>query len=199
MERKEASFKIHNSPARQDTGRAGSTRFKGYFWSFVLRPLSTWLNPSSLASWRPIEENLSLPHRLQDLVYSNIPLKKAKLRLGPIISFLLVTYRTVMKQTHAGLKWHNHSPIFNNFSLLSGNIPFSFPQWKSRGVNILKDMYGDSGLRAFNDLHAEYDLPGSSFFFYLQLRSAMRACGVPWGLTLPTHPLQTFISRSCTA
>lgn len=34
-----------------------------------------------------------------------------------------------------------------------------------------------------------FDLSGSSFFFYMQLRLAMRAYGVPWGAALPTHPL----------
>uniref|UniRef100_A0A3Q3MY16 Reverse transcriptase domain-containing protein n=1 Tax=Labrus bergylta TaxID=56723 RepID=A0A3Q3MY16_9LABR len=120
--------------------------FKVYFWSFVLRPLSTWSNPSSSVAWRPIEENISLPHRLQDLVYSDMPLKKAKLRLGPIISFLLTTCRTVMRHVHSDLMWHNHSPIFNNFSLLTGNIPFSFPCWRSRGIHVLKDLNNNNGL-----------------------------------------------------
>lgn len=57
-------------------------KFKIYFWSFVLRPLSIWCNPNSSVSWRPIEENLSPPLRLQDLVYSTKPLKKARLCLG---------------------------------------------------------------------------------------------------------------------
>lgn len=30
---------------------------------------------------------------------------------------------------------------------------------------------------------------GKSFFFYLQLRAAMKAYGVPWGVPLLTHPL----------
>lgn len=98
-----------------------------------------------------------------------------------------------MKHVRVDFNWHNHSPIFNNFSLLTGNIPFSFPHWKNRGVNVLKDLYGDSGLRAFN-LQAEYDLPGSSFFFYMQLRSAMRAYCVPWGSALPTHPLHKLLA-----
>lgn len=98
---------------------------KIYFWSYVLRPLSTWLNPSSSVSWRPNEENIALPLRLQDLVYANIPLKKAKLRLDPVISFLLTSYRTVMKHVGTDYKWHNHTPIFNNFSLLTGNMYFS--------------------------------------------------------------------------
>lgn len=168
--------------------------FKIYSWSYVLRPLSTWFDPSSAVSWRPVEENIALPHRLQDLVYANIPLKKAKLRLGPVISFLLASYRTAMRHVGADHKWHNHTPIFNNFSLLTGNMPFSFPHWKNRGVNILKDLFNVHGLRAFNDLQVEFGLPGSSFFFYMQLRSAMRAYGVPWGVALPTHPLRKLLA-----
>lgn len=36
-----------------------------------------------------------------------------------------------------------------------------------------------------NDLH----LPDSSFSFYLQLPSAMKAYAVPWTVRLPSHPL----------
>lgn len=112
---------------------------------------------------------------------------------GPIISFLLISYRTVM--THVGIdyKRHNHTPIFNNFSFLTGNMPFSLPHWKNRGVNTLKDLYNVHGLPAFNNLQAKFDVPSISFFFYMQLRPAMRAYGVPWGAALPTHPLRKLL------
>lgn len=55
------------------------TIFEHYFWSFVLRPLSDWLNPDSAACWKPIESYLASPHRLVDLIYSNVPLKQGKL------------------------------------------------------------------------------------------------------------------------
>jgi len=61
-------------------------------------------------------------------------------------------------------------------------------------VNVLKDLYSVHGLRAFNDLQAEFDLPHSSFFFYLQLRSAMGVYGLPWGTDLPTHPLRNLLA-----
>lgn len=125
---------------------------------------------------------------LPDLVYANVPLKKAELCLGPIISFLLISYRTVMTHVGTDYKWHNHTPIFNNLSFLTGNMPFSLPHWKNRGVNILIDLYNVHGLRAFNNLQAEFDVLSISFFLYMQ--SAMRAYGVPWGAALPTHPLR---------
>ncbi len=65
-------------------------------------------------------------------MYSNIPLKKIKKDIGPLISFLLVTSRIVMKHARIDLKWHKHSPIFNNFALLIGNAPVSFLQWKDK-------------------------------------------------------------------
>ncbi len=127
-------------------------------------------------------------------MYSNIPLKKIKKDLGPLISFLLVTSRIVMKHARIDLKWHKHSPIFSNFALLIGNAPVSFPQWKDKEVHILTYLYDDNGLRAFNDLQAEYGLPAKSFFSYLQLRSSLKAYGVPWGVPLLTHPLHKLLA-----
>lgn len=117
-----------------------------YFWSFVLRPLSVWFNSEYSVSWKVIEENLSQSYTLQDLVYSNIPLKEAKSHLGPIISYLLRTCHTVMNHAKVDLKWHKHSPVFNIFSLLIGKKPFSFPLWRKKGVNVFNDLFDEDGL-----------------------------------------------------
>lgn len=175
-------------------GGLGLPNFKMYFWSFVLRPLYVWLNSSVSVSWKSIEENISQPYRLQDLIFSNIPPKAARTHLGPIISYLLRTCNTVMNHTKVDLKWHNHSPIFNNFSLLVGKKPISFSLWRDKGVHTFNNLFNVDGLRAFSDIRAQYDLPGTSFFFYLQLRSAMKAYGVPWGVPLLTHPLKKLLA-----
>ena len=62
-----------------------------------------------------------------------------------------------------------------------------FPKRDEKGVHTLQDIVGMQGLREFQDLQRSYNLPGTSFFFYLQLRASMRAYGVPWDLN--THPL----------
>lgn len=98
---------------------------------------------------------MSQPHRLQDLMYSNIPPIDAKKSLGPLVAFLLITVKQHVK---VDLKWHKHSPLFNICSLLIGTAPSSFPQWMDRGVYVLQDLYDDNGVRAFNDLQAEYGL-----------------------------------------
>lgn len=143
--------------------------FKYYFWSFVLRPLSTWLNPDAFVSWKPIEENIALPRRLEDLVFSNMLLKESKLYLGPIISFELSTWCIAEKETKTNLKWHLDTPIFNNCLLLTGWVPFS-STWPSKKVQKLADIFNENGLRSFNDIRSTFNLPGSSFFLYLQLQ-----------------------------
>lgn len=166
---------------------------KFYFRAFVLRPLSTWLNPEVEVSWKPIEENLASPHRLEDLIYSNIPLKQSKLHLGPIISFPLSTWRTTEKKCKTILKWHLNSPVFNNCFLVTWVAPFSSSTWTCKGVHKLADIFNEKGLRSFNDIRASYDLPGSSFFLYLQLRSSLKAYGVPWNEPLKTHQLHSVL------
>ena len=127
---------------------------------------------------------MASPHRLQDLLCSNLSLKCSKSKLGPVMPFLLSTWQKVEKATYSQLKWHTHSPIFHNFALLTGGAPFTFPQWSNRGIHTLSDICDKKGLRAFDDLRTSFDLPGTSLFLYLQLRSSMRAYGVPWA-----HPL----------
>lgn len=68
--------------------------FRHYFLSFILRPLADWLNPDSVTFWKPI----AITHRLEDLIYSAVPLKQAKLRLSPIMSYLLSIWRLAEKE-----------------------------------------------------------------------------------------------------
>ncbi len=55
--------------------------------------------------------------------------------------------------------------------------------------NTLENIYDERGLRTFRDLQSCYNLPGFSCFFYLQLRSSLKAYGVPWDRTLTSHPI----------
>ena len=60
--------------------------------------------------------------------------------------------------------WTHNSCIFQLSAVCirskRDDAPSSFPQWMDRGVYVLQDFYDDNGLRAFNDLQAEYSLPG---------------------------------------
>ncbi len=150
---------------RQEDGLA-VPNFNLYFWSYVRRPVLVWLNPDSLVSWQAIEENLASPRHLQDLVYSNLPPKYSRSKLGPILFFLLSTCQSVENATHTQLIWCTHIPIFHNFSPLTREVPFSSPQWSDKGIHTLSDICNEKGLRTFNDLQISFNLPGFSFFLY---------------------------------
>ena len=52
---------------------------------------------------------------------------------------------------------------------------------------ILNDIIGTHGLYSFQELCNLFSIPGTSYFLYLRLRSALRAYGVPWNTQLKNH------------
>ncbi len=183
-----------NAAARQTRRWISCPKFQFVFLVICAVSVLVWLNPDSLVSWQAIEENLASPRRLQDLVYSNLPPKYSRSKLGPISSFLLSTCQSVENATHTQLIWRTHTPIFHNVSPLTGGVPFSSPQWSDKGIHTLSDICNEKGLRTFNDLQISSNLPGFSFFLYLELRSSMGAYGVPWGQRLYLHDLHILLN-----
>ena len=64
-----------------------------------------------------------------------------------------------------------------------------FPLWYNYNIRTLSDIYGEDGLLAFQDIRDKFTLGNSSFFFYLQLRTALKAHGAPIDTKLSIHPL----------
>ena len=102
------------------SGGLGFPNFQFYFWSSTLRPLHTWLNLAAQVAWCSLEENRVKPHRLHDLIYSNIPIKTCKSKFGSLISHLVATWRTAESHYSTQLQFHPHLPLFNHFSLCLG-------------------------------------------------------------------------------
>lgn len=124
-----------------------------YLMPYVLCPLSVWLDPIALVSWRTIQENLALPHRLQDLVYSNVLyLQTIQAGLCSVFTFINLA---PCKEKATPSQWHVHSPIFHNFAYW-----WSFFLFSPSGVKEVSVLCQIARKKSFI-------LPGSSFFFYL--------------------------------
>lgn len=177
---------------RRLDGGLAVPNFKLYFWSFSLRPLINWFNPKAVVSWHVIEEPTSP-------TFTNISIKQCQLRFGPLISHVIQIWRNSQKSCDILCPWHLESPIFNNNQILIGQRPITFSQWEKKGIHTLGGVNSDTGLRSFQDLKDCYDLPGSSFFFYLQLRAALKAYGVPWGQPLKQHPFYKLVTNRGTS
>nr|XP_055061237.1 uncharacterized protein LOC129444531 [Misgurnus anguillicaudatus] len=190
--KKKPGIKASTLQRHRSSGGVNLPNFECYSWCFVLRSFAIWSNPETLVSWRPIEERLVQPYCLSNFVYSNIPHNIIKRDFGPIISYLLMIWYKVNRFAKISKNFFAQSPIFNNHSLLIENKPIVFPKWSNRGVCVFRDIIGEQGLRAFHDLERSYNLTGT-FYFYLQLRAAMRAQGVPWGIEFENHPLHVIV------
>lgn len=162
--------------------------FDLYNLAFQTRGIKTWVNVDSLVPWRVLEENIVHPVRLQDLLFSGVS-KSLKKTYGPIIECSLDAWKKVEKITGGPFLYTKTTPLWHNNRLCTGNKPFVFKAWSDAGVHTLKDIYCDKGLKSFQELSAEFSLPGFSFFLYLRLRSALKAYGVPWDTNVLPHPL----------
>lgn len=191
---KQPCLKMSTLQRRKEDGGLSVPNFKLYFWSSVLRPLLTWFDSDTSVCWCTLESAMTEPWSLHDILFANISNKQCQLHFGPIISHLIKTWRLAESYCHVSCNWHTLSPLFNNKALLIGGRPITAPQWEQREVHYLKDIFSEVGLLPFSDLQNGFSLPCSSFFFYLQLRSALKAYGVPWQESLPIHPIRKWFT-----
>ncbi len=105
-------------------------------------------------------------------------------------------WKTVERRIGGPFKFCNSTPLWHNFNFVCGNRPFVQPSWSSLGVNTCGDMYDNQGLCSFQALRAKFCLPASAYFVFLQLRSALKAYGVPWSSSISSHPMRDWIAPS---
>ncbi len=126
------------------------------------------------------------PLRLEDVIFSGISIKQCRLRFGPLISRVILTWRNVPKSCTVHCPRHLNTPIFNNNQLLIGWRPIVFPQWKKKGIHVLGDIYTDMGLHLFQDLTDLFDLPGTSLFFLFATQNCAQGSWGSLGCTVET-------------
>lgn len=169
-------------------GGLGLPDLKQYYISFMIRPLQNWFNNRNCA-WVEIEKNIVHPYELKSILFAALSPKFCSAKFGPIIAHAIHCWQQVDTSMQWNSPWHTLTPVFRNNNLKLGGKPIIFPQWSEHGIRTLSDIMDADGLQSFTDLKNLFNLPGSSLFFYFQIRTAMKTYGVPWGQPLPTHPL----------
>lgn len=193
---KRARIRLSTLQRPKEEGGLALPDLKLYFLAFHIRSIHVWMDPKSNIPWRPIEAKLTYPNQLTDIPFMKIG-RKSTLRYGTIISSTLRAWHNAERILGGPFKLTLSSPLWNNPCLTSGKQPFTSHIWSSKGIHTVNDICDNGTLRTFQDLQHQYDLPGSSYFLYLQLRSSMKAYGVPWhSLFIRSHPLSNLICPS---
>lgn len=135
------------------------------------------------------------PNRLQDILFAGTG-KKDNYKFGPVIANSIRIWKTVERLIGGPFKLCNSAPLWHNLNFLCGNRPFVQPSWSSLGINTCGDLYDDQGLCSFQALRTKFCLPASSYFVFFQLRSALKAYGVPWASPISSHPMRDWIAPS---
>lgn len=171
-------IKLSTLQRSKQEGGLAFPNFLKYHQAFQLRPLQTWLDRSSQAAWRDIEEALVLPYKLEGVLFSGLSINQCMLRFGPIITNSIRNFKVVEKSLVGNWKWHLNTPLWGNKNFISGNKPFESASWSAKGVYNLGDLFDPRGMLGFQTLCSLFNLPTTSHFLYLRLRSALHACGV---------------------
>ncbi len=183
----------------QHPNRAGGLavpNFELYYWSFQLKALHNWVDPQSTVSWRVIEADKVKPNRLQDILFTGTGKKGDNYKFGPVVANSIKIWKTVERRIGGPFKFCNSTPLWHNFNFVCGNRPFVQPSWSTLGVNTCGDIYDNQGLCSFQTLRTKFCLPASAYFVFLQLRSALKAYGVPWSSSISSHPMRDWIAPS---
>ncbi len=136
------------------------------------------------------------PNRLQDILFTGTGKKGDNYKFGPVVANSIKIWKTVERRIGGPFKFCNSTPLWHNFNFVCGNRPFVHPSWSSLGVNTCGDIYDNQGLCSFQTLRTKFCLPASVYFVFLQLRSALKAYGVPWSSSISSHPMRDWIAPS---
>ncbi len=143
-----------------------------------------------------IEADKVKPNRLQDILFTGTGKKGDNYKFGPVVANSIKIWKTVERRIGGPFKFCNSTPLWHNLNFVCGNRPFVQPSWSSLGVNTCGDIYDNQGLCSFQALRAKFCLPASAYFVFLQLRSALKAYGVPWSSSISSHPMRDWIAPS---
>ena len=189
---KRARIKLTTLQRSKLTGGLTVPNLDFYYYAFQIRSLQVLRHQDSQVPWRAIEAAHVKPHRLEDLPYTGTGRKNVQLRYGSIIVNSLNVWRKTEKTRDVTRVLHKTSLLWNNFHFQSGGKPFVFRPWAHKGVAVFGDLFDNTALRTFLGIKTDFDLPGTSYFLYLRLRSTMKAYSVPWDQPIPEHPMENW-------
>lgn len=168
---KGGSHRIKRTALQRQKNKAGLAlpNFIYYYWACNIQKILHWVhfNKDQCDSWVSIEYATSHQH-LGSLVC-------AALTPPAILSNLIVS-QTIKIWTqfrrHFGLKNTSiYAPIWGNHNFPSASLDASYQVWHAKGIKSLFNLFSDGQFRSLSELSETFDLPKSSFFRYLQIKS----------------------------
>ncbi|CAH2295041.1 Hypothetical predicted protein, partial [Pelobates cultripes] len=164
------SCNLLTAPVRQ--GGMAFPNIKSYYQAAVIAPLLTHLERDNRPQWVTLENLAIKPFLTANLIWLH-----KRSRPKPT---------SIPAQVHLALQfWDLHRKKFETAKPLSMATPieamtyyiptFHASPWKERGISHLAQVYESGKLLSFECLHATHNLPHTSQYSYIQLKSFLRA------------------------
>lgn len=160
----------------KNEGGLALPNFRYYYWASNLQCISYWTHhhlDNNCPTWVKLEINLCGSISLPALVGSPLPLPSTASITSPVINQTLKIYSQFRK--HFNLPdMCLSSPIAFNHLFLPSMQDTSFNIWHGRGLKSFSDLFINNTFASFEQLSKKFNIPGSHFFRYLQIRHYMK-------------------------
>lgn len=164
-------------------GGLGVPQFGAYNVAAILDPVAILWSPSSSQRWALLEnESLGNSTNKDLLIALYLGLPTPDVILQSTLNLMETWSRWVLKCCWLYVPKEEIS--LKSFFMRS--LVDLGPIWEKYGLTSIQDFYMGDSLKSFADLSAQYDIPRTMFYRYLQSRHALTAISWP---TPPTTPL----------
>lgn len=152
--------------------------FQWYHHALLIKQGTTWLDTEVETPgprWLQVEARAAGSYPLKHLLGMLHPEE------GPQGKVIRATQAAFLKLVHIaggdGLP-SRRTPLWRNPLFKIGGQRFAWKDWQERGIWTLGHIVGPAGLKDFNSFRAEFSLPQSSYFRWLQIKHSILAARV---------------------
>lgn len=165
--------KKHLCKSKIEEGLALSN-FLSYYWASHIKIMAYWLdNTATPPNWLELEQEACQPNSIGAILLAPYTIEKSLYNSNVMIHSTV----RIWKQTksHFKLKPISYAlPITGNPTFPPSILDNTFNLWMNRGIHTIGELYINGIFASFAQLQSKYNIPGSSFFRYLQIRNYVR-------------------------
>lgn len=151
-------------------GGLGLPNFRYYYWAANMIKVVHWFNDSD---WYKSELNSCPDTSLTALITAKLPYSMSQLTLCPVVRSTLRIWFQFRKHFNL-LEGSSLAPICNNHFFPPGKSDITFKNWRTKGIQRIKDLYVNGLFVDFKTLATKYMLDPSNLFRYFQIRDYVR-------------------------
>lgn len=148
--------------------------FLSYYWASHIKIMAYWLdNSATPPNWLELEQEACQHNSIGAILLAPYTIEKSLYNSNVMIHSTVRIWKQI--KSHLKLKPIFYAlPITGNPTFPPSILDNTFNLWMNRGIHTIGELHINGIFASFAQLQCKYNIPGSSFFRYLQIRNYVR-------------------------